>query len=413
MKWKKLVVALYIFFIFIPNTYDVINAKGNILYVGGSGEGNYSKIQDAINDANDGDIIFVYDDSSPYYENIVIDKRISLIGENKYTTIIDGSKKDDVVRILEDGVKIEGFTIRNSEKAFEKAGIVVMHSNNVVIENNIIADNGDQGIRIYASNNVVIRKNIIANNTYYGIWLYYSKNNSIINNKFINNGIVLRESPFAFFFHHIENNTVNGKRLYYHYNRKNFEIDDKAGQIILVNCSNVSIKNIKISHASIGIQLTYSSHISILNGSFCDNNLNGIRLYYSNNNTISFNYLAENGWSGLSLWFSSNNLISHNTIDGNAYDNAEILFSSNGNRIVANIISNSQYGIGFRETNGNILRFNNIYGHKEFGMMVEKSVVDARLNWLGFFIPKEKIYIKEGSISLFPWLPFPNPFAGV
>ena len=34
---------------------------GNILFVGGSGAGNYTNIQDAINDSVDGDTIFVYD----------------------------------------------------------------------------------------------------------------------------------------------------------------------------------------------------------------------------------------------------------------------------------------------------------------------------------------------------------------
>ena len=56
---------------------------GNILYVGGNGTGNYSKIQDAIDNATDGDTVFVYDDSSPYYENLVINTSIELIGENE------------------------------------------------------------------------------------------------------------------------------------------------------------------------------------------------------------------------------------------------------------------------------------------------------------------------------------------
>ncbi|GAH12836.1 unnamed protein product, partial [marine sediment metagenome] len=71
-------------------SFDPPEPDGITLYVGGSGAGNYTKIQDAIDDANDGDTVFVFDDSSPYYENVMVDKSISLIGENKETTIIDG-----------------------------------------------------------------------------------------------------------------------------------------------------------------------------------------------------------------------------------------------------------------------------------------------------------------------------------
>ena len=45
---------------------SISNSFGNTLYVGGSGPKNYSTIQEAINDASDGDTVFVYDDSSPY-----------------------------------------------------------------------------------------------------------------------------------------------------------------------------------------------------------------------------------------------------------------------------------------------------------------------------------------------------------
>ena len=77
-----------------------ITISGSILYVGGSGPNNYTNIQDAINDASDGDTIFVYDDSSPYDESIIIDKSIQLIGENKYSTVISGSKLDRFVNFF-------------------------------------------------------------------------------------------------------------------------------------------------------------------------------------------------------------------------------------------------------------------------------------------------------------------------
>ena len=47
-------------------------SNGNWLYVGGNGPGNYSKIQEAIDDAQKGDTVFVYHDSSPYNEGILL-----------------------------------------------------------------------------------------------------------------------------------------------------------------------------------------------------------------------------------------------------------------------------------------------------------------------------------------------------
>jgi hypothetical protein len=65
---------------------------GTILYVGGSGPGNYTRIQDAINASVDGDMVFVYDDLAPYHEQLTINKTISLVEESAATTVIDGSK---------------------------------------------------------------------------------------------------------------------------------------------------------------------------------------------------------------------------------------------------------------------------------------------------------------------------------
>ncbi|KAA0009241.1 MAG: hypothetical protein FE036_00850, partial [Thermoplasmata archaeon] len=49
-----------------------VTASENILYVGGSGPNNYTKIQDAIDNASNGDTIKVY--NGIYKENVVINK---------------------------------------------------------------------------------------------------------------------------------------------------------------------------------------------------------------------------------------------------------------------------------------------------------------------------------------------------
>ena len=75
---RKLLVGIIILLMLVPSVvsfsiYKSSQSKnGNILYVGGDGPGNYTKIQNAIDNASSGDTVFVYDDSSPYIEDIKI-----------------------------------------------------------------------------------------------------------------------------------------------------------------------------------------------------------------------------------------------------------------------------------------------------------------------------------------------------
>jgi hypothetical protein len=92
--------------------------RGNTLYVGGDGPGNYTHIQDAIDDATDGDTIIVY--PGIYYEDqVTINKALSIQGAEWATTIIDGSDalltNEGLIRIIANGdVSFQGFTIRNA-----------------------------------------------------------------------------------------------------------------------------------------------------------------------------------------------------------------------------------------------------------------------------------------------------------
>jgi pectin methylesterase-like acyl-CoA thioesterase len=85
-------------------------STGNWLYVGGNGPGNYTKIQDAINDSSDGDTIFVY--SGLYTETIVIPTAIRLIGESKNTTRITAKNLlyEALISLSSSNVTISGFT---------------------------------------------------------------------------------------------------------------------------------------------------------------------------------------------------------------------------------------------------------------------------------------------------------------
>ena len=168
------------------NKTSIPTSSGNTLYVGGSGEGNYTKIQDAIDDAYDGDTVFVFDDSSPYYEHVIIDKSIYLVGEEKNTTIIDGSGSGHVVTLAENGITLNGFTIQKGGPYGSFHSGVCIRSNHNTVNNNKILNSGNGIITEDASNNI-ISENIISGNGR-GIMIREESNdNSITRNTIIGN----------------------------------------------------------------------------------------------------------------------------------------------------------------------------------------------------------------------------------
>jgi len=162
--------------------------KGNTLYVGGTGEGNYSRIQDAIDNASDGDTVYVYDDNSPYVEHIVIKKSINLVGGDRNTTKIQYyDERWEIIRIKVENVIITGFTIEYLGDAFPSPHGVNIESNNCRIANNKLID-AHSGI-------LGTRHNIIENNIILdcseGIFLS-GKNNIIRNNRVEWNGVGIK-----------------------------------------------------------------------------------------------------------------------------------------------------------------------------------------------------------------------------
>jgi nitrous oxidase accessory protein NosD len=203
MVYKILVVGIIFLFICIGITPSVAidNIKkptmpisnGKTLYVGGSGPNNYTTIQSAINDANDGDTVFVYKDSSPYYEHVVVDKSINLIGEDRDTTVIDGNNSEDVVYIGADYVNISGFTIRNGHN-----GVYIRSDNNTVI-NNYITDNNNNVCLLYNYNITIEYNEIVNTNSHGGMWMQFSDDNKIYFNNISGNigrGIDLYECSY-------------------------------------------------------------------------------------------------------------------------------------------------------------------------------------------------------------------------
>jgi parallel beta-helix repeat protein len=239
----------------------VVLAKGHILYVGGVGPNNYTKIQDAIDNTTDGDTVFVFDDSSPYTENIVISTSISLVGEEKNTTVIDGASKGNGVNITADNVMVQGFTIKNCNES----GIYLSSNNNTIMGNILSND-------LYGITNTDLRNisfpvsgkgyNTITNNLIIGDGggiFFIGEQNSIISRNSISQtefGITLLA-------------TVNNNISFNIISENNFSV---GVGVFLTAAYNTMIYRNNISHNGLGVWTLITSADHILQNNFIGNN---------------------------------------------------------------------------------------------------------------------------------------------
>ena len=192
----------------------------------------FASIQEAIDNAENGSTIFV--PSGIYYEHVIINKTISLIGENISTTIIDGNNGGTVVQILADNVSVSGFTIRYSGWGWTNNGIYVHFADNVEIRNNYFftnchnirlnyskgslvtgntIDGNGYGIRLLNSENCTASYNDVSN-CIGGVHLEYATNCTVKRNSFFENSQGIRlYSPCTYnavFENFVYNNTYDG-----------------------------------------------------------------------------------------------------------------------------------------------------------------------------------------------------------
>ena len=144
--------------------------------------------------------------------------------------------------------------------------------------------------------------------------------------------------------YYIENNTINGKSIFYCKNSDNVNIPPNVGQIILANCNNININNFILLDSLYSIQLGYSSYIVLSN-----NTVNDVRLVESSNNNIKNNNIKNSTRIQLD---SNENIITNNTIENssiiifdnainnivcnNLFDNANIVTLSSDNNYIIN-----------------------------------------------------------------------------
>ena len=392
------------------------NVSATTLYVGGVGPGNYTTIQGAINASFPGDTIFVY--KGNYDERIIIDESLSLVGENRNTTIIDGRGSGFVVGVRADWVNVTGFTVTNSDPL--DGGIVLssvqncyVADNNIsgngmsggvylsrseynIIANNVVTLNDGGGVKLRLSNYNIIVQNTVSSNDHSGLKLIDSEGNMIGNNLVSSNqgaGIYLEESNESF----IENNTIVGNGWHGIYVHKSHNITVNDNDFSSNYSSDINLSGSGYSTVTrnamtkngillIGYKINYDTHTIDTT-----NTVNGKPVYYWKNisggtvpsgagqvilanctDVVVEGQNVSDTSVGIQLGYSSRNLITNNTAYSNIGTGIYLLYS-NDNEIVGNIILNNDNGIVLSESGSNTIHNNTVSSNMNNGIWVRFS----------------------------------------
>jgi parallel beta-helix repeat protein len=330
----------------------------------------YPTINAAIGNAVDGDTIFVR--RGTYNEVLVIDKALSLKGEDKETTVINGNNTATVILIRHDNVEVTGFTViydetPNTPKSVwmwstRLIGVHLLSVKNCNIFGNKISDCGggiwlydshqnsvtdnyvfrnDYGIRVEASNENNIAGNTITGN-WGGLWLISASSNKFTDNSMTNNARnfgTLSDQPNKDVNNVDTSNMVDGKPIYYWVGVSDQTIPSDAGCVILVNCVGVKVQELNLVK-----------------------NLDAIILVYCWNTVVMNNIIAETN-GGITTYNSFDSTIMGNNINSGT----GITANGTGTKIINNIITASAIGVGtdgyYQEIAGNTIEITEWQGY--------------------------------------------------
>jgi parallel beta-helix repeat protein len=328
----------------------------------------YQYIHDAVENATNGDTIFVF--NGTYLENLIVDKTLSIIGEKENSTIIDGKYKGYILHILSDSVILKNFTIRNSGGFRGNAGIILDEDNCFITQ--CIFHSTKTGLYIRQSN-----LNEIDNCTFHhsgeGLLLEFSNNTVIAGCTFAHNSIGIRlenSTNTQIRFTYLHTNGIAG----YFNNSHNIDIihcnisdnSPNLGGLYFLSCTNIHVVNCNIRHNGAGLSIFSSEALSITDSDFCLNTHFAVALRTESQN-ISITR--------------------------------------------CNIHDNFRYGIYVEEYNRFSIVNCNIFSNMLYGIYIKRADCDARYNWWGsVFGPSlselrssSKISWIPGRTHYFPW----------
>ncbi len=331
MRLKFIVLFLFVVMIsmslniFSPN----VKAATNEIYVkadysgysDGTADKPYKTIGEALNNAEDGDKIYVF--SGLYQENLEINKKVTIVGgiDEKETIIDTRFDRRYLVEIKTDEVTIEGITFSDEDSSMTSpigALLTLNSKNNRIVRNTF--KNYSMGYGIYIASSAddnLISSNII-NRTTRGIYIESSSTNDLANNEIHNctdYGIDMESST--------GNNRLYSNTIY-----------NCPHGIYVTNSENINLTYNKIVGSTYyAIYLSGTTDAIVTNNHLKNNDGDGF--YLSASDSFFKNNTLEENKRGITL-VGSNNVIKNNTLKSSSASGIYIQSGGNSNTLYLN-----------------------------------------------------------------------------
>jgi parallel beta-helix repeat protein len=283
----------------------------------------------------------------------------------------------------------------NTANSNGQYGIYLGSSSGNAVVNNTASENKD-GIYLSSSDNNTLGNNTASFNNENGLSLDSSNYNNLTGNQMTGNKYNFDLTPITDFTNFIDtSNLVDGRPIYYVINESGILIDPSLnlGLVAVVNSTNVTVKDLSLSHngwgvlfynisnsrienlsvstTKYGIYLALSANITVADNT-AQGDKNGIVLSNITDSTLRDNRVSNSTYAGFDLWFLFNSTVKNNTVEGN-YKGIYLKMSFNNTVEGNHIIGNSYRGLLVGESCTNTIKNNIISGN---GYGVELSYSD-------------------------------------
>ena len=312
-------------------------------------------------------------------------------GIHLYQTIDNTIYNNTFVRSI---IELKGNRDRVCYNNFTEGEINIYGEYNEIY-GNIVTKNGMEGIYVGGSFNNVTGN--IVTECEYGLLLRGHHGNVLRENKMANNTFnfgLLNEGELEIYNDVDVSNTVDGKPIYFWNDVRDATVSSDAGAVILVDCINITVRDLDLRKNLQGILLVSCHNCTILNNTITENanefgnpRSGGIVIQWSSYIVVHENNITNNNVVGIFIYESWNNTISENIIAKNDIMGVDIL-DSNYTVFSGNTLSNNLRGIRLGSAFHNNISRNRIIGPGFYG--IELAAVHNTI------INNDIIYYKDG-----------------